>query len=166
MEKLSQTLLTTDDIGIMMDRDGDRVYSHVVWAEEVRALVDVLDDAKGHLIPQVRRSLPLTIRLTLPMSLNTWNTFLLAVTSLSMDRLADQRENTEVIRDNILHSMGIGGQQQYNTGNATTKPTQPNFYASTRPTLSFMSKAATPQTNPITPNTVRQPHTRAPPTPI
>ena len=53
LEKLSQMKLTNDDISVMIERDGDRVYTHVVWAEEIRALVDVLDNAKGHLIPQV-----------------------------------------------------------------------------------------------------------------
>lgn len=85
LEKLSQTRLTTEDVGMMMEQDGDKVYSHVVWAEEVRALVDILDDAKGHLIPQVRCDLPLLIRLTLPTGLDDWNMFLTAVTSLSMD---------------------------------------------------------------------------------
>lgn len=151
LEKLSQTKLTTEDVGVMMERDGDKVYSHVVWAEEVRALVDALDDAKGHLIPQVRRSLPLAIRLTLPTNLDDWNTFLAAVTSLSMDRLADQRENTEVIRDNILQTMGIGG-QQYTANNWTTKLSTPNFYTSTRAALPF-TKTPTTQTNTTTPTT-------------
>ena len=53
LEKLSLTKLEIEDIGVMKERDGDKVYSHVVWAEEVKALIDVLDDAKGHLIPQV-----------------------------------------------------------------------------------------------------------------
>ena len=163
LEKLSQTILPAEDVGILTERDGDRVYTHVVWAEEIRALVDILDDAKGHLIPQVRRSLPLAVRLTLPTNLTTWSSFLTAVTSLSMDRLADQRENTEVIHDNILQTMGVSGQQQYNASNVAAKPAQPNFYASTRSTTSFTPRIPLTQTNPTIqspPNTVRQ--TQAP----
>ena len=163
LEKLSQMKLTNDDIGVMTERDGDRVYTHVVWAEEIRALVDVLDDAKGHLIPQVRRDLPLSVRLTLPSNLNSWNTFLAAVTSLSMDRLADQRENTEVIRDNILQTMGTTGQRQYNTNSMTTKLATPSssFYPPARPISSYAPRAPVTQTNPShptvqTPSAVRQ----------
>jgi hypothetical protein len=47
LEKLEQTKLTTEDVGVMVERDGDKVYTHVVWAEEIRALVDILDDAKA-----------------------------------------------------------------------------------------------------------------------
>jgi hypothetical protein len=172
LEKLDQTKLTTEDVGIMVERDGDKVYTHVVWAEQVRALVDVLDDAKGHLIPQVKRNLPLSIRLTLPTNLTTWNTFLAAVTSLSMDRLADQRENTEVIRDNILQTMGISGQQQqYNVNTMTTKLAATNLYAPTRQTAPFFHKVPTTPTNFVTqtsptPNTIRPAYTpRAPSTP-
>jgi hypothetical protein len=173
LEKLTQTTLPTEEIGVMMERDGDRVYSHVVWAEEIRALVDMLDDTKGHLIPQVRRSLPLAIRLTLPTSLTTWDTFLAAVTSLSMDRLADQRENTEVIRDNILQTIGVGGQQQqqYNFNTMTTKLAATNFYPPARPAPAYSSKSRTTPTNqsttlPSTPTTTRQTYTpRAPSTP-
>ena len=53
LAKLDQTKLAIEDVGVMTERDGDRVYSHVVWAEEVKALIDMLDDVKGHLIPQV-----------------------------------------------------------------------------------------------------------------
>ena len=53
LEKLNQTRLEIVEVGTMIERDGDRVYSHVVWAEAVKALIDVLDDTKGHLIPQV-----------------------------------------------------------------------------------------------------------------
>ena len=156
--------LTNEDIGVMTERDGDRVYTRVVWAEEIRALVDVLDDAKGHLIPQVRRDLPLSVRLTLPTSLNTWNTFLAAVTSLSMDRLADQRENTEVIRNNILQTIGTTGQHQYSTNSMTTKLATPTstFYQPARPTALFNPRAPVTQTNPTTqtpPITVRQTQT-------
>ena len=174
LEKLSQMKLTNEDIGVMTERDGDRVYTHVVWAEEIRALVDVLDDAKGHLIPQVRRDLPLPVRLTLPSNLNSWNTFLAAVTSLSMDRLADQRENTEVIRDNILQTMSTG-QRQYNTSSMTTKSTIPtgSFYPPARPASSFAPRAPVSQTNlsqpaTQTPTVVRQTPTqpwRVPATP-
>jgi hypothetical protein len=157
LEKLDQTKLTTEEVGVTTERDGDQMYSHIAWAEEVRALVNALDDAKGHLIPQVRRGLPLNIRLTLPTGLNTWNTFLAAVTSLSMDRLADQRENTEVIWDNILQKMGLGG-QQHTTNMATTRLTATSFYSPTR------SKTPTPQAahvapTPATPNTVRPTYT-------
>ena len=131
----------------MTERDGDRVYTHVVWAEEIRALVDVLDDAKGHLIPQVRRDLPLSVRLTLPSNLTSWNAFLAAVTSLSMDRLADQRENTEVIKNNILQTIGTG-QRQYNTNSTMTKPAMPtsSLYSPARPTSSFAPRAPVTQT--------------------
>ena len=53
LQKLDQTRLTSEEVGTMIERDGDRIYTHVIWAEEVKALVDVLDDTKGHLIPQV-----------------------------------------------------------------------------------------------------------------
>jgi hypothetical protein len=157
LEKLNQTKITTDDIGAMVERDGDHVYTHVAWAEEIRALVDALDDAKGHLIPQIRRNLPLAIRLTLPTNLNTWNTFLAAVTSLSMDRLADQRENTETIRDNILQTMGMGGQAQFNTNNPAPKYIPTNNYAPARPTPPLFPRTPFVQTN----TTPRQtlPHT-------
>lgn len=177
LEKLNLTRLTSEEIGVMIERDGDRVYSHVVWAEEIKALVDALDDAKGHLIPQVRRNLPLSIRLTLPTNLDTWTTFLKAVTSLSMDRLADQREQTEVIRENILQTMGGGNQYQYNVNAVASKFAATNLYQSARPTPSFTPKGTAPQTTfatptPATQNTVRptqslaQPWTpRAPSTP-
>ena len=61
LEKLNQMMLMVDDIGVMTERDSDRVYSHVVWAEEVKALIDILNDTKGHLIPQVQHGLPLSI---------------------------------------------------------------------------------------------------------
>lgn len=61
LEKLSQMKLETEDLGVMTEHDGDRVYTHIAWAEEVKALVDILDDVKGHLIPKVRQSLPLAI---------------------------------------------------------------------------------------------------------
>ena len=156
LEKLNQTRLATEDVGVMIEKDGDRVYSHVVWAEEIRALVDALDDAKGHLIPQVRRGLPLSIRLTLPTNLDTWQTFLAAVTSLSMDRLADQQENTEVIRDNILQTMGVSGQHQYNVNAVTSKFAATNIYSSTRPTPAYALKTPATQTIPPTPNITRQ----------
>jgi hypothetical protein len=172
LEKLSQTKLASEDVGVMTERDGDRVYSHIVWAEEVKALVDVLDDVKGHLIPQVRRNLPLAIRLTLPSNLNDWDTFLKAVRSLSMDRLADQRENTEVIRDNILQTMGVGNQQQYNINTMTTKLAATSFYPSARPIPAYTHKTPATQMNqmtstPPTPNTVRQQwNMRTPSTPM
>jgi hypothetical protein len=164
LEKLDQTKLGIEDVGAMIERDGDKVYTHVAWAEEVRALVDILDDTKGHLIPQVRRGLPLAIRLTLPTNLDTWSTFLKAVTSLSMDRLADQRENTEVIRDNILQTMGTGGQQQYNRNTTTARYTATNYYATARQTPYYATKAATTQatvapTIPPTPSTVKPTYT-------
>jgi hypothetical protein len=163
LEKLEQTKLDIEDVGVMIERDGDRVYSHVVWAEQVRALIDRLDDDKGHLIPQVRRGLPLTIRLILPLNLNTWSSFLTAVSSISMDRLADQRENSEVIRDDILQTMGMGTQQQ-NVNSLSMRLATTNFYPSTRPTPPFSPKAPIPQTNftassPTTPGTPRQTHT-------
>jgi hypothetical protein len=163
LEKLNQTTLDIEDVGIMIERDGDRVYSHVVWAEQVRALIDILDDEKGHLIPQVRRGLPLTIRLILPLNLNTWSSFLTAVSSISMDRLADQCENTEVIREGILQTMGVST-QQYNVNTATPRPATTNFYPSTRPALPFSPKTPTPQISftaptPTTPNTPRQAYT-------
>ena len=87
LEKLSQTKLDINEVGVMMEKDGDCVYSHILWAEEVKALIDILDDTKGHLIPQVRCNLPLPICLILP---TTWSAFFAAVTAISMDRLADQ----------------------------------------------------------------------------
>lgn len=179
LQKLDQTRLSAEEVGTMIERDGDKIYSHVVWAEEVKALVDVLDDAKGHLIPQVRRNLPLTIRLILPTNLTTWSTFLTAITSISMDRIADQCENTETIRNNILQTMGMGGQQpqQHNVGTFATKLGATNFYPSARQIPTYTPKTHTPQTNlntptPTTPNTTRQPYapsqqwnTRPPTTP-
>ena len=80
-----------------------------------------------------------------------------------MDRLADQRENTEVICDNILQTMGTTGQRQYNTNSMTTKLATPtgSFYPPARPASLFAPKASVTQTssnNPTaqTPNTVRQ----------
>ena len=162
LEKLSLTKLEIEDIGVMKERDGDKVYSHVVWAEEVKALIDVLDDAKGHLIPQVRRGLPLTVRLTLPSNLTTWDSFLAAVTSLSMDRLADQQENTEMIRDTILQSMGTGNQQQYNMNTMTAKLAATSFNSPARQTQYYPPRATVTQTTtttPQTPNTTRQTYT-------
>jgi hypothetical protein len=127
LDKLDQTKLTIEDVGMLTERDGDKVYSHVIWAEEVKALVDMLDDTKGHLIPQVQRNLPLAIRLTLPASLNTWTTFLNAVTSISMDRLADQRENAETIRQDILQTMGVGNLQP-TVNTLTTRFATTNLY--------------------------------------
>ena len=81
-----------------------------------------------------------------------------------MDQLADQRENTEVIRDNILQTMSTTGQRQYNTNNMTTKLATPvgSFYPPARLTLSFALRAPVTQTNsghsaaqPM-PSTVRQ----------
>ena len=163
LEKLNQTRLETTDVGVMTERDGDRVYTHVVWAEEVRALIDILDDTKGHLIPLVRKSLPLAIRLTLPSNLTDWDAFLRAVTSLSMDRLADQRENTEVIRDSILQKMSGNGQQQYNVNAMTTKLATTNLYVPTRQTPYYGPKTPTEQatTSPQTPTTVKQTYTPA-----
>lgn len=160
LEKLSQTKLDIDEVGVMIERDGDRIYTHVAWAEEVKALIDVLDDTKGHLIPQVRRSLPLAIRLTLPSNLTSWETFLAAVSSLSMDRLADQRENTEVIRDTIIQSMGTNNQHQYNVNTLATKLATTNFYPPTRQAPYYPPKApvqhvTTPST-PQMPNVARQ----------
>jgi hypothetical protein len=170
LEKLNQTRLETDDIGTVIERDGDHIYTHVAWAEDVKALVDVLDDAKGHLIPQVRRNLPLAIRLTLPTNLTSWNTFLAAITSISMDRLADQRENTEDIRDKIMQTMGLTVRQQqqqpYNVNALTTRLSATNFYSPARFTPPITPKTPAPQTNatpvPLTPNTVRQPYTPMP----
>ena len=159
LEKLSQTKLESDEVGVMKERDGDRVYTHVIWAEETKAIIDMLDDTKGHLIPQVRRGLPLAVRLTLPTNLTTWDTFLAAVSSLSMDRLADQHENTEAIRDTILQTMGAGGQQQYNVNAMTTKLAATSFYSPTRQTQYYPPKTTVTQTTvaaPQTPTTARQ----------
>ena len=159
LEKLSQTKLESDEVGVMKERDGDRVYMHVIWAEETKAIIDMLDDTKGHLIPQVRRGLPLAVRLTLPTNLTTWDTFLAAVSSLSMDRLADQHENTEAIRDTILQTMGAGGQQQYNVNAMTTKLAATSFYSPTRQTQYYPPKTTVTQTTvaaPQTPTTARQ----------
>ena len=142
----------------MIKRDGDRIYTHVVWAEEVKALVNVLDDAKGHLIPQFRCNLPLTIRLILPENLTTWSTFLTAVTSISMDRIADQREKTETIRSDILQTMGIGNQQpqQHNVNALATRLGATNFYSPVCQSPAQTPKTPTTQTNPTTPSTTRQ----------
>jgi hypothetical protein len=153
LEKLNQTRLEEEEVGVMMERDGDKVYTHVVWAEEIRALTDALDDTKGHLIPQVRRNLPLAVRLTLPTNLTTWSSFLTAVTQLSMDRLADQRENTEVIRDTILQTMGANNQQPYNMNTITTKLATTNLYQPTRQYYSPRTTAAQTMTNPQNPQT-------------
>ena len=160
LEKLSQTKLMEGEVGMMKERDGDRVYTHIIWAEEIKALVDVLDDTKGHLIPQVGRGLPLAVRLTLPSNLTTWDTFLSAVASLSMDRLADQHENTEVIKDTILQTMG--GQHQYNVNTVTAKLAATNLYPPARQMQYYSPRAATPQTpatTPQTPITARQAYT-------
>lgn len=45
-----------------------------------------------------------------------------------MDRLVDQRENTEVICDTILQTLGVSNQQQYNMNMMTTKLVLTNFY--------------------------------------
>lgn len=161
LEQLNQTKLAAEDVGVMVEKDGDKVYTHVVWAEEIRALIDRLDDTKGHLIPQVRRNLPLIIRLTLPTNLITWNTFLTAVVSLSMDRLADQRENTDVIRDNILQTIGVSGQQQYNINTMTSKLAATSLYTPTRQPPPYYPKVLSTQANPATigpptTNTARQ----------
>jgi hypothetical protein len=151
LDKLGQTKLTIEEVGMLTERDGDKVYSHVIWAEEVKALVDMLDDTKGHLIPQVRRNLPLAIRLTLPANLNTWTTFLDAVTSISMDRLADQRENTETIRHDILQTMGASSQQP-SVNTLTSRFATTNLYSQpARPAVAYASKPFTTQSNPATP---------------
>ena len=178
LEKLNQTRLEIEEVGTMIERDGDRVYSHVVWAEAVKALIDVLDDTKGHLIPQVRRNLPLAIRLILPTNLTTWNAFLAAVSAISMDRLADQQENSEVIRETILQTMGINSHQyqQHNVNTLTSRLATTNFYSPVRATQPYTPKTQATQTNATaaTPSTTRQalptnspPWTpRAPTTPI
>jgi hypothetical protein len=174
LEKLNQTNLTTEDVGVMVERDGDKVYSHVVWAEEIRALIDILDDEKGYLIPQVRRGLPLAIRLILPTKLDTWNAFLTAIASLSMDRLADQRENTEVIREGILQTMGASTQRQYNVSAVPMKLPTTNFYPTVRLPPPYAPRTLAVQANliPPTPSTIRQTYTtqqwtpRTPSTPV
>ncbi|PPQ94081.1 hypothetical protein CVT25_010077 [Psilocybe cyanescens] len=57
LEKLHATMLNKVNIGGMVDRDGDKVYTHVAWADEVQALTDALDDANGYLIPQVHHNI-------------------------------------------------------------------------------------------------------------
>ena len=160
LEKLNQTKLEIEDIGVMIERDGDKVYTHVVWAEQVKALVNVLDDTKGHLIPQVRRGLPLPIRLTLPTNLATWDTFLAAITSVSMDRLADQQENTETIHNNILQTMGTSG-QQHKLNTLTSKFATTSLYPPIRQTPYYTPKtpAILPATTSLPSNTNRQTYT-------
>jgi hypothetical protein len=161
LDRLNQTILDDKEVGKTIERDGDKIYTHVVWAEEVRTLIDALDDAKGHLIPQAKRNLPPVVRLILGTELNTWDKFLTAVVSLSMERLADQRESMMVIHNNILETMNTGGQQQYNMNTVTTKLAATNFYTPIHPAPAYTARASTIQSTPkaappVTPNTVRQ----------
>ena len=169
LQKLDQTRLTKEEVGTTIERDGDRVYTHVAWAEEVKTLIDVLDDAEGYLIPQVRRNLPLIIRLILPTNLNNWSAFLAAVTSISMDRIADQQENTDAICNDILQMMGImmGNKQplaqQRNMATVTTGVAAANVNPVRHTgTSAYISKINTTTSMPSTPSTVRQTYTVTP----
>ncbi|GLB43983.1 hypothetical protein LshimejAT787_1501670 [Lyophyllum shimeji] len=93
LKRLHDTKLEEDMVGQLVG-ETDKVYSHVKWAEDIRALTDVLEDDRGHLIPEVRRGLPLVVRRLLPASgQSTWAAFLSAVTDLSPVRIDDELEH-------------------------------------------------------------------------
>jgi hypothetical protein len=165
MGKLRQTRLEEADVGAIIERDGDRVYAHVVWTEEIRSIIDELKNTDGHLVTMVRQNLPLSICLSLPAKLDTWPTFLAAIASVSLDTIADRREHEEAIRHDILQTMGMNtnNSQSYNVNALATKFASTALYSPNRPTPSYSvpAKATVPQTNPVaqtpsTPNAQRQ----------
>jgi predicted transcriptional regulator YheO len=154
MGKLKQTRLEEADIGAISERDGDHIYAHVVWTEEIRSITDKLRDTKGHLITMVQQNLPLTISLSLPAKLDTWPTFLAAIASISLDTIADRREHEETIRQDILQTMGINNTSAYNVNTLTTRFTgSTTLYSPNCPIQSYAAPAKAPpvQINPATP---------------
>ncbi|KAF8068833.1 hypothetical protein FPV67DRAFT_1668891 [Lyophyllum atratum] len=93
LARLDSTILETDMLGKLVG-DDDKVYSHVKWATDIRALTDALDDDKGHLIARVRCDLPLIVRRLLPITgIDTWHLFLTAVTTIPLHRIKDELED-------------------------------------------------------------------------
>ncbi|GLB40101.1 hypothetical protein LshimejAT787_0706110 [Lyophyllum shimeji] len=93
LKHLHDTKLKEDMVGQLVE-ETDKVYSHVKWAEDIRALTDVLEHDSGHLIPEVRRGLPLVVHRLLPASgQSTWAAFLSAVTDLSPVHIDDELEH-------------------------------------------------------------------------
>ncbi|PPQ91967.1 hypothetical protein CVT25_004442 [Psilocybe cyanescens] len=155
-------MLKEVDIGGMVDRDGDKVYTHVAWADEVRALTDALDDANGYLIPQVRWNLPLTIRMIIPSGQATWHKFLEDVAAISMDRLTDHQEYEARMTQQIMSNGGY----QHPSNSITTlaarfansqlhSPSHPAPAYSPAPLQRGFGGTTTPQ-QPATPTTIRQ----------
>lgn len=159
MGKLKQMRLDETDVGAIIDRDGDRVYAHVVWTEEIRSITDELKDTEGHLITMVRQNLPLSVCLSLPVKLDTWPTFLAAIVSISLDTMADRLEHEEAIRHDILQTMGMNTSNTplYNVNALATRFTSTALYSPNHsiPSYSAPTKAPILQTNPInsTPST-------------
>ncbi|KAF6743941.1 hypothetical protein DFP72DRAFT_1079356 [Ephemerocybe angulata] len=93
--QLNDIRLYEDDLGKTVGEYPDKVYTHVAWAEQVRTIVDELEDTSGLLIGQVRAALPLPMRLAISATHTGWTTFLDEVTKVSVERLHDHLEVTE-----------------------------------------------------------------------
>lgn len=95
MAKLLSIHLEEHKLGTLIGKEDKKAYAHIAWVMEIRGIVEVLDDAQGYLIPQVRMQLPLAVHLAL---LNlpapaTWDTFLQSIMSLSANCIHDQQES-------------------------------------------------------------------------
>lgn len=161
LTRLRATRLEEENLGVLMG-DEDKIYSHVAWADEIRTLTDALEDDKGHLISEVRRQLPLTVRRILPGNLTTWSAFLTAVESISLDRLADEREAEERSQRSIVETLsGMGLSSTNNADPRNPKFTRTTPYSPQAPPPTYQARAprappaATPApTPPTTPTTV------------
>ncbi|KAG6913106.1 hypothetical protein DXG01_009630 [Tephrocybe rancida] len=93
LHRLERRVLLETEIGQLVGDKDEKIYTHVKWAQDIRVLADALEDDRGHLISNARRGLPLMVRRLLPSSgIDTWDTFLAAVTTLSPSRIEDELE--------------------------------------------------------------------------
>ncbi|KAG6913830.1 hypothetical protein DXG01_004055 [Tephrocybe rancida] len=90
---LERRILLDTEVGQLVGDKDEKIYTHVKWAQDIRVLADALEDDRGHLITNVRHSLPVMVRRLLPSTgIDTWDTFLAAVMTLSPSRIEDKLE--------------------------------------------------------------------------
>ncbi|KAF5334523.1 hypothetical protein D9611_013825 [Ephemerocybe angulata] len=127
----------------------ERMYTHIAWAEEIRSVVDQLNDTSGLLVKDVRSALPLAMKLALCPTYGDWDTFLKDVTEVSVDRVMDHQESlnrregnggvmgditslTQKFQNFAIDRRGYGAQQG---GSTTTAPPQTCFTLTPAPAL-------------------------------
>ncbi|KAJ6528698.1 hypothetical protein B0H10DRAFT_260315 [Mycena sp. CBHHK59/15] len=93
--RIKSTILRSEDLGKLVGPPGDEMYAHLRWAADMRPLVETINDPTMLLKSDVRATLPLEVRATLPRAgLTTWEKFFDAIETLDSEAIQDELERS------------------------------------------------------------------------